>query len=301
MEAVTMDTKELIRFLKVCEVKSISKASKELFISPQGLSKTIKNLEQELGISLFVRSPTGIILTKYGEVLETSAKGVIHDLQKLKYEIDSIIKFDKEKIKLVSSYGVLRLFTPDCILEFERINSNISLQYEEYPDVYIDKYVKDNKADIGFAIEPIDETNFDSVVLKSFQFQVLVHKNHPLSKKKIITCEDLENVDMVIESKDFKLHHIMVKYFSDAGIKPNIIFVTSGFSLCHKLCNQNKCISVTIDFINKDMQYNNLVAIPFEDESLNWTICMITKRGYHISNALKVFENHILSWVDKIK
>lgn len=45
-----MNIKELISFLKVCETKSISRASKELYISPQGLSKTIKNLEKELGV-----------------------------------------------------------------------------------------------------------------------------------------------------------------------------------------------------------------------------------------------------------
>ena len=296
-----MDTKQLIRFLKVCEVKSISKASKELLISPQGLSKTIKKLEHELGIPLFVRSPIGMVLTKYGKSLEPRAKNIIHDMGKLQYEIDSVINSDKEKIKLVSSYGVFRLLTPECILEFERSNPNISLEYEEYPDVYVDEYVKNNNVDIGFAIEPVDDVCFDKVVLKTFQFQLLVNKKHPLSKKKIITYDDLDNVDMVIESKDFKLYHILVQHFKHAGIKPNIVFVTNGFSLCHKLCSQNKCISITIDFISKDMHYNNIVAIPFEDESLKWTICMITKKDYHISNALKIFQNYILNWVNNIK
>ena len=295
-----MNTEEIIRFLKVCEVKSISEASKELFISPQGLSKTIKTLEHELGVSLFVYSPTGCTLTKYGEMLKMNAKDIICDFEKLQYEMDSVIKADKEKIKLVFSFDVLRLLTPECILEFEKSNPNILLEYNEYPNVYIDKYVRDNKADIGFAIEPIDERYFDKVVLKTFQFQLLVNEKNPLSKKKIIACKDLDNVDMVIESRNFKLHRTLVKHFKDAGIKPNIIFVTSGFSLCHKLCSQNKCISVTIDFINKDMQYDNLVAIPFEDESLKWTICMITRKGYHISDDLRIFENHILSWVNNI-
>lgn len=296
-----MNIKELISFLRVCEMKSISKASKELFISPQGLSKTIKNLEKELGVSLLVRSPIGISLTKHGEVLKRNAKGVIDDLEKLQYEMDSAIMCDKEKIKLSSSYGVLRLLTPECILEFNRTHSNISLEYEEHPDTYIDEYVKDNKADIGFAIEPIDDANFNKIVIKTFDLQLLVHKNHPLSKKKVITYEDIDNVDMVIESKEFKLHHILVKNFKEAGVKPNIIFVTSGFSLCHKLCSQNKCVSITMDFISKDMKYNDLVVIPFEDESLKWTICMITKKDYIISKAIGVFENYILSWMKHIE
>ncbi|WP_039657446.1 LysR family transcriptional regulator [Clostridium tyrobutyricum] len=295
-----MNIKELSSFLNVCETKSISKASKELFISPQGLSKTIKNLEKELGVSLFVRSPIGITLTKHGEILERNAKSIIDDLEKLEHEMDSAIKCDKEKIKLVSSYGVLRLLTPECILEFNRIHSNISLEYEEYPDMYIDEYVKKNKADIGFAIEPIDDREFNKVSIKTFELKLLVHKNHPLSKKNLITNEDINNVDMVIENKGFKLHHIVGRHFKEAGVKPNIIFVTSGFSLCHKLCAQNKCVSITMDFINRDMKNNDLVVIPFEDKSLKWTICMITKRG-HISDTLRMFENYILNWVKNIE
>lgn len=295
-----MNIKELISFLKVCEMKSISKASKELFISPQGLSRTIKNLEKELGISLFVRSPIGISLTKHGEVLEKNAKNIIKDLEKLQGEIDNARKFDKEKINLVSSYGVIRLLTPECILEFNRTNPNILLEYEEHPDVYIDEYVKNNKADIGFAIEPVEDADFNKVAIKTFDLKLLVHKNNPLSKKKSITYNDLDNVDMVIESKEFKVNQIVKKHFEEAGVKPNIIFVTSGFSLCHKLCAQNKCVSITMDFISRDMKNNDLVVIPFEDKSLKWTICMITKKGY-IINEIKILEDYILKWASRVE
>lgn len=233
-------------------------------------------------------------------MLERNAKNIIDDLKKLEYEMDSAIKCDKEKIKLGSSYGVLRLLTPECVLEFNRTHSNISLEYEEYPDMYIDDYVMGNKADIGFAIEPIDDRAFNKVSIKTFELKLLVHKNHHLSKKKLITYEDINNVDMVIENKGFKLHHIVDKHFKEAGVKPNIIFVTSGFGLCHKLCAQNKCVSITMDFISKDMTNNNLIAIPFEDKSLKWNICMITKKG-HISSTIKTFQDYILNWTRHIE
>lgn len=294
-----MNIKELINFLKVCEMKSISKASKELFISPQGLSKSIKNLEKELGVILFVRSSIGMSLTKQGEILKKNSISIMQDLEKLKYEMDNATKSNKEKIKLVSSYGVIRLLAPECILEFNENNTNISLEYEEHPDMYIDEYVKENKADIGFAIEPIDDTAFNKTVIKTFDLKLLVHKDHPLSKKKVITYKDIDNVDMVIESKEFKIHHILDEHFKQAGVEPTIIFVTSGFSLCHKLCAENKCISITMDFISRDMKNNDIVAIPFEDKSLKWTICMITKKG-HISSTIKTFEEYILSWINHI-
>lgn len=55
-----------------------------------------------------------------------------------------------------------------------------------------------------------------------------------------------------------------------------------------------------MDFISRDMKNNDLVVIPFEDKSLKWTICMITKKGY-IINKIKMLEDHILRWVSHVK
>lgn len=125
----------------------------------------------------------------------------------------NVIKFNKEKIKLVLFYGVIRLLEFECILEFNKNNINILLEYEEYFDMYIDEYVKENKVDIGFVIEFIDDVVFNKIVIKIFDIKFLVYKDYFLSKKKVIIYKDVDNVDMVIESKVFKVYYILDEYF----------------------------------------------------------------------------------------
>lgn len=52
-----MNFKELKWFQEICRYKSITRAAASLYVSPQGLSKGIKNLENQLGVSLFIRTP----------------------------------------------------------------------------------------------------------------------------------------------------------------------------------------------------------------------------------------------------
>jgi len=61
--------KSLRQFLAVAEMKSISRAAKRLFITQPTLTHNMKKLEEELEVSLFVRTPRGIALTSYGELL----------------------------------------------------------------------------------------------------------------------------------------------------------------------------------------------------------------------------------------
>lgn len=64
-----IDLKELEYFKIVCEQKSITKAARYLYMSQQGLSKVIKNIENELNTTLLIRKASGIELTQTGAYL----------------------------------------------------------------------------------------------------------------------------------------------------------------------------------------------------------------------------------------
>ena len=78
-----MDTKDLRSFMRVYEEKSINKAAKQLFITPQGLSRVIHNLETDLGTSLFERTPGGMIPTESGTYLYENCHTLLRELNAL--------------------------------------------------------------------------------------------------------------------------------------------------------------------------------------------------------------------------
>ena len=69
-----MDLQQVSYFLVLAEAASFSEASESLFISRQGLSKTIARLEKELGVSLFTRSANGVRLTEAGRIFLRHAR-----------------------------------------------------------------------------------------------------------------------------------------------------------------------------------------------------------------------------------
>lgn len=100
--------------------------------------------------------------------------------------------------------------------------------------------------------------------MEKFEIKLLVNKRHPLARKTEVTIEDLKNEPMYLESTEFNIHELIVKKCQEAGFEPNIVFGTSGFSLFHKMVQQNKGISVTVDFVFDDMTGNDLVMIPLK-------------------------------------
>lgn len=291
-----MDTKDLKSFLQVCEDGSITQAAKSLYITPQGLSKIIINLEHELKIPLFYRTAKGLTLTEHGELLKKRARHIISELE----EIENYHKnYDNisGQINLASAYGVIAAFSPKFLFEFKDKFVNIDLEWWEYSDYKAETAIWNGIADCGLIKGPIDTDKFESTVIASYEPVVLMHENHILSKKSQINVSDLRDENIIIESKEFKIYHNFQSSCKKAGFIPNIVFETTELSLAHKLCQQGLGLAITVDFAVDDMPMDNYIAIPFDDNGPKWEVCFVTKKHNSKKPMVKIFENYIIEYI----
>ena len=265
-----MDIHDLKIFLTIAQEGSVSKASKLLYMTPQGTSKVLKNLETEMGCQLFIRDKSGMKLTESGERFREYALKDVDDYYQVKKDILHIEQRQKKVVDLLSAYGILRLLTPDCLVAFREKYSDIEFHYREYPDPPVEQLFAGNEGNVAFSIGDFDEHLYQVVPLETFPIKLLVNEKHPLAQRESVTIEDLQGEPMFIESSQFHIYHLITERCEEAGFEPDIIFQTSGFSLCHKMVKANKGISVTVDFIYDDMREDGMKLIPFSDGRYEW-------------------------------
>lgn len=295
-----MNIRELEYYKMVCEQKSITKAAHALYMTPQGLSKIIKNIENELDATLLNRTSSGIGLTRAGEYLYEHLTDFLMSYNSICSEIRCIEQQEKREIDLLSAYGILRLVTPECIADFRAKHPEILLHYREYPDKQVEQRFLQGEGNVAFTVGDHSAEYMDATFMEKFKIKLLVNKEHPLSKKSSVSITDLEGERLYVESAEFNIHHLIVDRCRKAGFEPNIVFETSGFSLCHKMVQQNKGISVTVDFIFEDMKQNSLVMIPFDDGEYFWSTYMLTRKGSIINQDVQLFHDHVMEWMKKI-
>lgn len=296
-----MELKDLEYFKAVCEQTSITKAAHSLYMTPQGLSKIIKNMEAELQTVLLQRTGTGITLTESGEYLYNQLPEFLHTYQHLCNEIRCIEQRETHEIQLLSAYGILRLVTPECLEAFQERYPHIQVTYREYPDREVERRFLNGEGNVAFTVGNDALKHVDASAMEKFEIKLLVHKDHPLAKKKFATIHDLADDPIYIESSEFNIYHLIMKKCEEAGITPYIAFETSGFSLCHKMVAKNKGISVTVDFVFDDMKNSNLVMIPFEDDTYEWETYMLSRKGEKPTPDVTAFRDFVLDWMHKIK
>lgn len=286
-----MENRQLKYFLEICRQMSFSKAAKSLYISQQALSKSIKNLELEMGVPLFDRTNSGIRLTEYGKYLETKAGHILEELESVCDTVTQMKNSQRGEVQVAVSFGVISSFPPDWLTDFHNDYPHIKVTVREYPDRLCEQMVYSEQADVGFTIAPVEGDRFRSKVLQKDTMCLLIHEKNPLSQKESIAFEELRGERFILVNEEFKLYHNFVDRCRQAGFEPQIYCSTMEMILVQKLSMANQGIGVSVSFICDNL--SGVRAVPFADPTCTWEVCLITKRNVPIQYAAQLFLNYI--------
>lgn len=271
-----MDFIQLKYFLQFCVERNFKRAAENLYITPQGLHKAIKKLEDDLGCSLYVKDNNEIVLTEAGAELFQQTKILSRNIDTLNRKMASFSEREKNHVvRVVCAYAVYGKLYPNIFGGLEQAFPKITFQFSEHPDLLCEKSVMENDADIGFTIGPFEpELNFYVVPLKSYHVFAMVNESNPIAKASALGCKDLQNEEILIANEKFKIYHTFTKQCFFDHVKPNIIFKASEISSIYSLCKSNKGVGITLDFLG---DHSECRLIPIEPE-IRWSISLVVKK-----------------------
>lgn len=143
-----MNIEQLTYIVEVAKTKSLASAAKTLNISQSALSQAITKLENELNLKLFIRSRSGAVPTKEGDVIIDKAKQALYAILELKQEADHLNqKNDLLRISVIP--GLLPALV-NTYISFKNTGSNLKIEVNEKGSMDILKDLYDDKIDIGF-------------------------------------------------------------------------------------------------------------------------------------------------------
>ncbi len=205
-------------FLAVAEELHYRKAAEKLFISQPGLSRQIKQMEEILNVSLFVRTKKKVSLTAAGEYLRGEMEFLFNHLDFVKKQLKYIGEGTTGEIRIGFLGSAMQNVVPELLLKLKETQSGIKASLEELNNnAQVNAVLKDT-LDIGFvrlarapkgiALRPVFEDTF-SLVLP---------KDHSLSQANFKNVGQLSNEDFILFSQDYSpLYYDTVMSICEAG------------------------------------------------------------------------------------
>lgn len=153
-----MDYKQLQFFLAVCEAQSFRNAAARCYVSQQAISKSLSNLEQELGVQLFVRNQNGVSLTEAGQQLEKLARPHLNQRDEILRQMRSF--HSKQQLHIGYFMGFLQELPPHFFPRFQEFHPEVQLHYHSYTDTEHSRCYRNYDCDLVITTSPLTSSDF---------------------------------------------------------------------------------------------------------------------------------------------
>ena len=296
-----MNTIYLKYVLEVEQSGSISQAAQNLFMAQPNLSKAIKDLEGELGYSIFNRTTSGVTVTEKGAVFLYHARKMmeqIAEIEKLSKRMDVQSKQFKISIPRGSyiANGVTA-FVTDL-----QITQGIDITINETNAMQTINNVAERGYNMGIIRYPLpDEEVFKSrfknnklemETIWEFEYVLVMSKNHPLASKEKICVEDLQDY-MKITHGDIEIPHAQMEEEEGEEHSRKTIYVYERGSQFDLLANVPSTYMWVSPIPNSYLEKNGLVQRACKIKNNRYKDVLIYRQDYKFGEYDKLFQKKI--------
>ena len=181
-----MEIKQLRAFLAVASAQSFLGAADSLYVTRQAVSKTVTQLESELGIKLFVRSQNGAALTPAGAHFYPQARTLVADFDRLEREMKQMEHSARPKLRICMAVGVNTMYTQRILKYALDHAAEMEIQLSSCQDSDCDFVLTNYRADVVLSFTPQNSKSTTTSVVRESPIVFLVNNTNPLSRESVI-------------------------------------------------------------------------------------------------------------------
>lgn len=192
-----LDLITLQLFVAVFEEGTLTRAAAREAIAVSAASKRLMELEQVLGVSLFVRRAKGMDLTAAGETLLHHARQMLFNVEKMGRELGEHSHGVRGYVRMLANLSAIIEFLPEDLRDFSALHPEVKTDLEERPSNGVVQGVLDGVADLGICSSDTDTKGLPSVTYRHDKLVVLMPAAHPLAARETLAFAETLDSDYV--------------------------------------------------------------------------------------------------------
>jgi DNA-binding transcriptional LysR family regulator len=219
---------QLRHFLAVATEGSVSAAAHKLALTQPALTRSIRRLEAELGVTLFERLPRGVSLTSFGQVLFRHAQRIATEIQFAEAELDAFREGGGGRLRVGAGPFWGASIVPTAIARLQERFPRLTVHLEVGVNAVILPRIYEGDLDVIFCAAPDPDTVPPYVMRREFltnAIRVVAGEAHPLLARSRVTLRDLEPYPWAVYQQDTDVLAYLMSALQRAGAAPPAVRV----------------------------------------------------------------------------
>ncbi len=282
-----MEIQQLYYYMELCKQKNFTEAGYACNMTQGALSKQIRKLENELGITLIRRNTRKFELSKEGEIFLSYAKKMTGTYEEMLKNVQKNQEIKIGCMPVLAPYHFARLVAdfrkeyPDIKLVIdERIASEIQENSDRYDFLILrEKMMEDQKK---FRFSPLYDDKLCAVL----------YEKHPLYGRDRLQLKELKDDVFIFPERGSGSYEVFYKSCEKAGFEPKIAFEFPQANTIMSFVSEGVGVTITFSTVYREAKCAGVKMIPLEDE-LHSVISLFYRKNKPLDYAKKQFLNYV--------
>jgi LysR family transcriptional regulator, benzoate and cis,cis-muconate-responsive activator of ben and cat genes len=280
-----MDFRHLRAFITVAEESSVTKAAERLHISQPPLSRHIKQLEDELGITLFVRHRQGVTLTDAGQRLLEKARALASAASDFYESANQTTRHVANKVRLGIGWGQWDTVNRIRVASAAQFGNMTIEATDAMCAEHYNHQLQDGSLDVLFGWPYFDPEITEAVPLYQQPLLAVLSADHPLASRKTLCVRDLASEPLLMYDRHVTpyLYDKVLALYAKAGINPRLVptpdagpYNQAGLMLVASGKGIYVCMGIPL---TSPHPLSGIAVVPISDPEATVDICVAWRKG----------------------
>ncbi|ATA24521.1 transcriptional regulator Cbl [Brenneria goodwinii] len=203
---------------------NLTEVANTLFTSQSGVSRHIRELEEELGIEIFIRRGKRLLgMTEPGKALLSVAERILNDASTIRRLANVFTNNDTGQLVIATTHTQARYSLPQVIMAFRELYPQVRLVLNQGTPDEIVSMLHSGEADIGIASERlINDHSLAAFPYYRWHHAIVVPEAHPLAKEQVVTLDMLNSMPLITYRQGITGRSRVDRAFKAAGMEPDV-------------------------------------------------------------------------------
>lgn len=284
-------------FYYVAKHGSITKAARELCLSQPAVSQEIKQLEENLGVALFVRQAKGVSLTYEGQVLYSYVEKGYESIIQGEAKVKELIGLEIGEVKIGASDMTLQYFLLPYLEKYYSMYPEIRVNVTNAPTPSTIDHLLAGRIDFGVISTPfVSSENIKVYKGRKINDIFVAGEKYRELEGKILEYEDLMKYPLICLEKNTSTRRFVDDFLNKNNLQINPEFELATSAMVVQFATRNLGIGCVVeDFAKDELESGKIFKLQFKEELPNREICVITDKKNVMSRAA----NALLSFLEE--
>lgn len=220
-----MELRHLRHFVALAEEQHFGRAAERVYVVQQALSNSIKNLEDEVGVPLVLRTTRKVQLTPAGKEFLEAARATLAEADKVIERARRAARGEVGRLTLGFVSGLAFGGLPEVVRTFRQRFPNVSVELRELTAQEQEEGLRNSQLDTGLMLLPVRDPSFASEALWRQDLVAALPSSHPLARRERLRIGDLKDEPFVFFPRQIRSAYYdqVMRWCASAGYAPRIV------------------------------------------------------------------------------